>query len=83
MYDKGDECMSSVISVRVSAEEQEALRRASRLYGCGVPSLIKRLAFEKPEEEYDLQVVKAYEEKKAAGTLKTRPIEELWAELHL
>lgn len=75
--------MGAVISVRVSDSEREMLDKASALYGCGVSSLMKRLAFEKLEDEYDLQVIADYEKAKADGTLKTRPIEELWKELDL
>lgn len=88
MYDKcitskrGKE-MSAVISVRVSDEEQELLNKAASIYGCGVSSLIKRLVFEKLEDEYDLHKIEDYEQKKKKGTLKTRPASELWSELDL
>lgn len=75
--------MSSIISVRVSDSEQELLNKASALYGCGVSSLMKRLAFEKLEDEFDLSVIEEYERKKEAGSLKTRPVGELWKELDL
>lgn len=75
--------MSAVISVRVSDQEQEMLTKVSAIYGCGLSSLMKKLVFEKLEDEYDLQVIAEYEKKKANGTLKTRPINELWAELEL
>ena len=75
--------MSAIISVRVSDAEQELLNKASSLYGCGVSSLMKRLAFEKLEDEYDLHLIEEYENKKENGTLKTRPAGELWAELDL
>ncbi len=75
--------MSAVISIRVSDTEQELLTKASSIYGCGVSSLMKRLVFEKLEDEYDFQIIKEYEHKKEEGTLNTRPIEELWAELDL
>ncbi len=75
--------MSAVISVRVSDSEKEVLTEASTLYGCGISSLIKKLVFEKLEDEYDLQAVAEYEKAKANGTLKTRNITELWKELDL
>ena len=75
--------MSAVISVRVSDAEQELLNKASSVYGCGVSSLMKRLVFEKLEDEYDLRMIEEYERKKEEGTLKTRPASELWAELGL
>ena len=75
--------MSAVISVRVSDEEQKLLNQASSVYGCGVSSLMKRLVFEKLEDEYDLKMIEEYERKKEEGTLKTRPASELWADLDL
>lgn len=75
--------MSAIISVRVSDSEQELLNKVSAVYGCGVSSLLKRLAFEKLEEEYDLHMVEEYEHKKENGTLKTRPASDFWAELEL
>ena len=75
--------MSAIISVRVSDSEQELLNKASAVYGCGVSSLIKRLVFEKLEDEFDLRMIEDYERQKQDGTLKTRPAGELWAELDL
>ena len=75
--------MGGVVSVRVTDSEKNLLDRVSKIYGCGVSSLMKRLAFEKLEDEYDLKVIEEYERKKAAGELILRPIEELWEELGL
>ena len=38
---------------------------------------------ERIEDEYDLKVFEEYEAEKKSGTLKTRPISELWKELDL
>lgn len=73
--------MSAVISVRVTDAEQELLNKASAVYGCGVSSLMKRLAFEKLEDEFDLRMIEEYKRKKNSGNLKTRPAHELWTEL--
>ena len=42
---------------------------------------LKRLVFEKLEDEYDLHKIEKYEGKN--GTFKTRPASELWVELDL
>lgn len=42
---------------------------------------LKRLALEKLEDEYDMQVIKKYEEEKRKGKVKIYPIEELFEEL--
>lgn len=73
--------MSSVISVRVSDAELELLNKAASIYGCEVSSLMKRLVFEKLEDEYDLHMIEKYEGKN--DTFKTRPASELWVELDL
>jgi hypothetical protein len=75
--------MGNVISVRLNDMEKEMLSEVSTMYGCGVSSLIKKLVFEKLEDDYDMQIIKDYENKKAAGKIKTRPIDKLWAELEL
>ncbi|MFY9396042.1 MAG: DUF6290 family protein [Saccharofermentanales bacterium] len=41
--------MGEIVSVRLNKEESKFLRQVSAPYGCGVSSLIKRLAFEKLE----------------------------------
>ena len=71
------------ITIRVNETEEAALAQIAKLYGATKSALLKQLAFEKLEEEYDLAVVKDYENKKARGEVKTRPIEELFAELEL
>ena len=73
--------MSSVISVRINEKEAEILNQAAAIYGCAVASLLKRLALEKLEDEYDMQVIKKYEEERRKGKVKIYPIEELFEEL--
>lgn len=73
----------SVISVRVNNDEKDILENAAKVFGCGVSSMIKQIVFDKLEDEYDMRLIKKYEEQKADGTLTTRPIDELWAELEL
>ncbi len=73
----------SVVSIRVNDDEKKMLDNASKLYGCNISSMIKRIVFEKLEDDYDLKIVKEYQNEKKKNTLKTRPIEELWKELDL
>lgn len=75
--------MAGTITIRLNDAEDAIIERASSLHGIGKSSLIKQLALEKLEDEYDLKIFEEYEKKKAKGTLKIRPIEELWAELGL
>ena len=75
--------MSEVISVRVSKAEQELLNHMSKFYGCGVSSLVKKLAFEKLEDEFDLEVIREYEKDKENGELKLYSHDEVWKELDI
>ena len=75
--------MAGTITIRLNDIEEEILDKVSLVHGLGKSSLLKQLAFERLEDEYDLKIFEKYEAKKAKGTLKLRPIEELWAELGL
>ena len=75
--------MAGTITIRVDDIEEKVLNQAAAVHGIGKSSLVKKLAFERLEDEYDLSIFEEYEKKKANGTLKTRPIDELWAELGL
>lgn len=66
------------ISLRVSEAERDMLNEASKVYGCGVSSMIKQIVFDKLEDEYDLSLVREYEELKAKGGVKTFSHEEAW-----
>lgn len=46
-----------IVSVRVNDDEMKILNEFSKLYGCGVSSLIKRIVFEKLEEHEKKQTV--------------------------
>ena len=75
--------MAGTITIRVNDMEEKILDQAADVYGLGKSSLIKQLAFEKLEDEYDLKLIEEYEKKKAAGKLKTKPVDELWKDLEL
>lgn len=75
--------MAGTITIRVDDIEESVLNQAAAVHGIGKSSLVKKLAFERLEDEYDLAAFEEYERKKASGTVKTRPIDELWAELGL
>ncbi len=71
------------ITIRLNEAEEAVLDQAAVLYGSSRSALLKSLAFEKLEDEYDLAVVLDHENKKARGTIKTRPIDDLFSELKL
>ncbi len=75
--------MAGTITIRVNDMEEKILDQVADVYGLGKSSLIKQLAFEKLEDEYDLKLIEEYEKKEAAGKLKTKPVDELWKDLEL
>ena len=75
--------MSSIISIRVNEAEADILKKAAHFYGCSISSLLKRLAIEKIEDDFDLAMIKEYEEAKKRGNIEYRPIEELFEELEI
>ena len=75
--------MAGTITIRVDDIEEKVLNQAAAVHGIGKSSRVKKLAFERLEDEYDLSVFEEYEKRTAHGTLKPRPADELWAELGL
>ena len=73
--------MAGTITIRINDNEEEALNRVAAIYGMGKSSLLKKLAFEKLEDEYDIMVAKqAYKDYLDSGR-KTTPIRDFWREL--
>ena len=70
--------MSCVISIRLNEEEKKLLEQVSSVYGSGLSSVLKQLAFEKLEDEYDLQIIRKYETEKNQEGYKTYSLEETW-----
>lgn len=75
--------MSKIVSVRMNESEAELLNNAAAFYGCKVSTLLKKLAIEKLEDEYDLAIIREYEEEKKKGLVETVPAEEFFKELGL
>lgn len=70
----------SIISLRVSDEEKAVLADAARFYNCNMSALIKRLTFEKLEDEYDMKVSEDYLAQKKSGTLRLSSFDDLMKE---
>ena len=73
----------SIISLRVSDEEKAVLEDAARVYNCNMSALIKRikrLTFEKLEDEYDMKVSEDYLAQKKSGTLRFSSFDDLMKE---
>ena len=70
----------SIISLRVNDEEKAALEDAAKFYRCNISTLIKRLTFEKLEDEYDMKVAGDYLKNKEAGSLELTSFDDLLKE---
>jgi toxin-antitoxin system protein len=73
----------SVISLRVPENELNIFKSYAKHNNKSLSEIIRIAMLERIEDEYDLKVFEEYESEKQSGTLKTRPISELWEELDL
>lgn len=73
----------STISFRVPENELNMFKLYAKHNNSTLSEIIRITMLEKIEDEYDLKVFEEFETEKQAGTLKTRPIDELWKELEL
>ncbi|AVM48680.1 antitoxin [Mogibacterium diversum] len=73
----------STVSLRVPEDELKIFKSYAQHNNKTLSEIIRTTLLERIEEEYDLQVFTDYEAEKAAGTLKTHPISELWDEIDL
>lgn len=72
-----------IISLRVPETELDIFKAYAKHNNTTLSEIIRVAMLEKIEDEYDLKVFEEYETEKQAGTLKTRPINDLWKELEL
>lgn len=73
----------SMISLRVPEQELALFKDYAKINNISLSEVIRNTMLERIEDEYDLKVFAEYEEKKAAGELKTYTHEEVWSELGL
>lgn len=73
--------MSAIVSVRLNDQEEDLLTKASVVFNCKISSLMKKLTFERLEDEYDLSVISEYEKDKEAGTLELFNFDDVVKEL--
>lgn len=71
----------STISLRVSEKELNIFKVYAKHNNSTLSEIIRVTMLERIEDEYDLKAFEEYEAEKQAGTLKTRPISELWKEI--
>lgn len=71
------------ISLRVPEKELDVFKSYAEHNNATLSEIIRTTMLERIEDEYDLKVFAEYEAEKQAGTLKTRPVNELFEELGL
>ena len=67
----------STLTIRLNEEEKSIFQSVSGLYGCKLSTTIKQLALEKLEDEYDLQLMKEYEERKEKNEVEYVSFEDM------
>ena len=81
-YTRKEDIMS-VISLRVPENELNIFKSYAKHNNKSLSEIIRITMLERIEDEYDLKAFEEYEAEKQSGTLKTRPVSELWKELDL
>lgn len=75
--------MAAIVSVRLNDQEEDILTRASDVFNCKISSLLKKLTFERLEDEYDMRVVSEYEKEKEAGELELFEFDDIAKEIEV
>ena len=70
-----------MLSVRLTNEDEKLIKRYAEFNGMTVSEFVRKATIERIEVEYDLEILKEYEERRANGTLKTYSHEEVLHEL--
>lgn len=73
--------MNSTITIRLNEEEKEIFEEYSKVYKGGLSTMIKHLALEKLQDEFDYEKIAKFESGIKDGTVTTRPYSELLKEL--
>ncbi len=71
------------ISVRLSKDEENLIKRYAEFHGLTVSELIRNSIYDKIEEQYELKLFEEAYDEYEKDNKKSRPIEELWKELEL
>ena len=71
------------VSIRVSDQEKNWMEGYAKLHDISLSDAIKAAFFEKLEDEYDLQAIRAHEAEKARGNARYYTLDEVAHELGL
>ncbi|MBQ9046292.1 MAG: antitoxin [Solobacterium sp.] len=72
--------MSTTVTIRLNDEEKAVFDEYASIYKGGLSTMIKQLALEKIQDEYDLAAARKFEEGIKDGSVTIRPYEELLKE---
>ena len=72
--------MNSTVTIRLNDEERKIFAEYSTLYKCDLSTMIKDLALEKLQDDYDLAVTEEFENGLSDGSITIRPYSELLKE---
>lgn len=67
----------STLTIRLNEEEKTIFQNVAGLYGGKLSTTIKQLALEKLEDEYDLQLMKEYEDRKERNEVEYVSFEDM------
>lgn len=67
-----------MLSLRMSDEDERLIRNYARYNQLTVSEFLRMAALERIENEYDLQVLREYENLKEAGEVKLYSHDEVW-----
>ena len=74
--------MSRKINVRFNENEINALNNIADTHGVGLSAMIKTLALEKLSDDYDINVIKEYEESKKNKKIELVDHDDAWKEIN-
>ncbi|MBS5966771.1 MAG: hypothetical protein KIA06_04805 [Finegoldia magna] len=75
--------MSREISVKFSETEINALKKIADTHGVGLSTMIKTLALEKLSDDYDIKVIKEYEESKKNKKIELVDHDDAWKKIRI
>lgn len=73
----------TTLTVRLNQEEEKIFNSVATLYGGKLSTAIKQLALEKIEDEYDMQLIKDFEEREERNEVNLISFDELKKELEI
>lgn len=75
--------MMTTVTLRLNKEEQSIFEEVVDLYGGKLSTAIKQLALDKIQEEYDLQLIRDFEEREKNNEVEFITFDDLRKDLNL